>query len=404
MTLPSLGIRRVVALVAASAVLALTAVTPTTGAVFTSATPNPSSTWAATAAFISGSRYGWGENTSSYKLGLNTTTATLTPAQLSGDTVADWTAIAAGDSHACAIRATGTLWCWGSGTNAIGGLASPAKVPTQVGSLTSWRRITAGSAHTCGIRSDDSLWCWGTNADGQLGNGSTTASNMTQVSGSAPWRHVSGGPTRTCGVKTNGTLWCWGSGPLTSSSTSTSTTPIQVSHADVSEWRSVTVASNHSCALSTAGAAYCWGANGSGQLGDGTTTAGGPVAVTGGHTFSMLSGGNIHTCGLRSSDQVILCWGGDGNGQLGNGSSLTSAQHTPGPVDLSGATWRSLASGYNHACASLASRKVVYCWGANGSGQVGDGTQTGRASPTSTGLTASAVATGMASLSSYAIT
>ena len=51
------------------------------------------------------------------------------------------------------------------------------------------------------------------------------------------------------------------------------------------------------------------GSNYSGQLGDGTTTEHlTPTVVQGSHSFTQVSSGNYHTCGVRT-DGAALCWG-----------------------------------------------------------------------------------------------
>ena len=53
----------------------------------------------------------------------------------------------------------------------------------------------------------------------------------------------------------------------------------------------------------------CAGMNGSGQLGDGTTTDRSvPTVVSGSHNFTAILAGGKHTCGVRS-DGTALCWG-----------------------------------------------------------------------------------------------
>ena len=82
----------------------------------------------------------------------------------------------------------------------------------------------------------------------------------------------------------------------------------------------------HTCAKGSDGKLYCWGWNGSGQLGDGTTTnRWTPVAVQApaGVVLSGVSAGEAHTC-ARSTAGPVYCWGGNGSGQLGNGRTADS--------------------------------------------------------------------------------
>ena len=91
-----------------------------------------------------------------------------------------------------------------------------------------------------------------------------------------------------------------------------------------------------------------------------------------------VSAGSQHTCSIRT-DGSIWCWGANGNGQLGNGTTTDS--NAPMPVTAP-ATWSAnglkathVAAGGSHTCA-LMSDSSVWCWGANASGQLGNSTQT----------------------------
>ena len=126
----------------------------------------------------------------------------------------------------------------------------------------------------------------------------------------------------------------------------------------------------------------CWGSNYSGQTGGGTQnsynnltlsgTAGDPLSSG---TAKQIAAGDDHTCAILS-DKSVKCWGYNGRGQTGGGTqnsynNLTLSGTTGSPLDP-GEEVIHIAAGDDHTCAIL-SDKSVKCWGYNGMGQTGGG-------------------------------
>ena len=162
------------------------------------------------------------------------------------------------------------------------------------------------------------------------------------------------------------------------------------------------------------GTARCGGTGTYGQLGNGTATntnwISGMVTVSGltnaTKIYTASSGYSTNygmSCAILA-DTTIKCWGYNGTGQLGDGT--TSPKYAPIKTTGGTATGMSLAgasaSSYNHAC-EVETDGTVKCWGYNGLGQLGDGTTTTRPTPvTVSGITnAVKVYTAISSSSSH---
>jgi uncharacterized protein YjdB/alpha-tubulin suppressor-like RCC1 family protein len=169
-------------------------------------------------------------------------------------------------------------------------------------------------------------------------------------------RSVTSGGTQSCGIAAAGVI-CWGGGDGSPS-------PV----AGIPEPSAVVAGRGHACALGGGGKAFCWGDNKAGQLGDGTTASRTSAApVSGDLSFTQLSAGGQHTCGV--ADGKAYCWGDNSSGQLGDGS--TSAKRKPTPVDIKERV-TDVAAGAKHSCVVTATAKA-YCWGDGFSGQLGIG-------------------------------
>jgi alpha-tubulin suppressor-like RCC1 family protein len=326
----------------------------------------------------------WGDNIYG-QLGDGTSIVRTTPVYVAGLTSAAST-ISAGLSHSCTILEAGGAKCWGAnGSGQLGdGTTTNRTMPVDVIGLSSGvSAIATGGGHTCALTAGGGVKCWGWNANGQLGDGTTTdrATPVDVVGLGSGVRAIAAGRYHTCALIEGGALKCWGfnaAGQLGDGTTTDRAMPVDVAGLG-SGVVAVAAGDRHTCAVTTGGAALCWGANENGQLGDGTTTQHAtPVGVSGlNSSVRAVAAGGCHTCALTGSGGV-KCWGWNGYGQLGDGT--TAGRSTPVDVlDLSvgaGAT----TTGSYHTCA-LVVGGGVRCWGYNQSGQLGDGTTQDRTIP-----------------------
>ncbi len=93
-------------------------------------------------------------------------------------------------------------------------------------------------------------------------------------------------------------------------------------------------------------------------------------------SFVALAAGVSHACGLTREGQA-LCWGANDSGQLGDGSRVD--RPVPAPV-ASDARFSTIAAGVSHTC-GLEGEGQVLCWGSNADGQLGDGSHEDRMTP-----------------------
>ncbi|GHU09366.1 hypothetical protein FACS189431_7310 [Alphaproteobacteria bacterium] len=300
---------------------------------------------------------------------------------ITGDFVDDleFTQIATGVYHSCAIASNNNIYCWGSNNWSGGGLSGelgdgtfndsnvPAKVKNASDDPASALPVNAiplaidvGTAHSCIITSD-AVYCWGANRDGQLGinNSNTNSSLPVKVSTTADdassalptgvtFTKIATGALHTCAAISTGNIYCWGYnsvyGALGNGTTITSTVPVKVLDASDSSSimpastavRSLTAGSFHTCALMDNNFAYCWGAGTFGQIGDGTlyqtssmpyrvnkniNSASSAIPTVG--QLLEIEAGDYHTC-LLVADGNVYCWGRGLSGEMGtnNGTVL----------------------------------------------------------------------------------
>jgi alpha-tubulin suppressor-like RCC1 family protein len=335
--------------------------------------------------------WSWGCNVDG-RLGDGTNTDRSSPVPVVAFT--DWCQVSAGGGHSLGLRQNGTAWAWGNnGSGRLGdGTGTTRSSPVLVlGGFTDWCQVSAGNSHSLGVRANGTAWAWGSNANGRLGDATTTGRNspVSVVGGFTDWCQVSAGSSHSLGVRENGTAWGWGSnsyfGATGDGTTNTDrSSPVSVI-GGFTDWCFVAAIHRHSLAIRSNGTMWAWGANGSGQLGSGLSGAQlSPVSVVGGFTdWCQAGGGGFFSLGLRSNGS-LWAWGNNGQGRLGDGTTTNRGS----PVSVVGGftDWCQISTipefSGNHSV-GLRQNGTLWAWGSNNSGQLGDGTTTDRSSPVS---------------------
>lgn len=211
--------------------------------------------------------------------------------------------VGAGHEFACGLRTDGTVVCWGY-------VRHPPHPNAQ------FTALATGSWFACGIRPDATLTCW----DGNPRPSSTL--NVTPPTGT--FRSLGLGDLHGCGVRTDGTLACWGSKRGLQGSPPAGT------------FTAVSGGSLYSCAIRTDHALVCWGEREN-------------VLQPPGGDFRAVDAGTAHACAIRT-DGTLACWGDNATGQS----------------SPPGGTFRAVAAGAFHTCAVRTDGATV-CWGSRGS-------------------------------------
>lgn len=318
-------------------------------------------------------------------------------------------AVALADDYGCAVALDGSLWCWGKGQEGqLGtGALQDSTLALRVGAKSDWRDVTVSVTHACALNQAQQIWCWGDNDAAALGTNTTHyVSTPFRLADTRKFVDVTLGSSGGCGVSDGHELWCWGPSGSHSVPLGTDIAPTRVGTA--SDWISVPVMNlSFSCGLRGQGAAWCWGD----RLGDrlGSDNSGAftevPIAMHTGTLFSSLvSDATAEVlCGVQTSGK-LACWGRNTAATFGQTTPESSAtlvsvypERSFRSVALTfngtwgvstagelwewrgGATMKLLGTGFGANFASWNSRAALHsdgqllCWGANNSGQVGNG-------------------------------
>jgi alpha-tubulin suppressor-like RCC1 family protein len=240
-----------------------------------------------------------------------------------------------------------------------------------------------------------------TSNDGSTGtDGNTTSDSATPDAGPSVV-DVAAGFNNSCALLSDGTVWCWGGddyGQLGVSSVSLPAAGNCAGPCDPAAHqipfpagvRIVQLSVDlHSCAVDSAGDVYCWGRNQYGELGHAPGASGsgdGPCAPTatncnitpqkvgGLADVTKVEVGQVETCALTAGNSVF-CWGFNEAFALGDPTDLDAAFSTSTPKEVATLVGKkitdlALARNATHACA-ISQGEGVWCWGLNGTGELG---------------------------------
>ncbi len=308
--------------------------------------------------------------------------------------------VAASSPRSCALISNGQINCWGSNgdhrsstpsaTTRLSGILGDGTTLDEniteplANEIHNAQQISLGNQHGCALLTDDSTACWGADTDYQLNTDGANNSLPSPITNLTDIATLHAGGNFSCALHNEGAISCWGDnyyGQLGSDTTSASASPVQrINDPNDTTFNGakaiqISTGETHACAALNDGRASCWGSNRSMQLGYATNDRDSdyPDIVNGLSKVKQISAGHGHSCAViisNSNDEsgVVYCWGDNGRGQLGNESHIDSFD----PVIVAGidnAIEVNAADGFS--CALLLNGEV-YCWGSGGLGQMGN--------------------------------
>lgn len=225
---------------------------------------------------LDGSFAGWGYDDGELGIGVHKDGNLAVPSAVAIPAISDARDVTVGNYFSCALHADATVTCTGSNrTGQLGdGTTNSRTEHAPVKGLTGVVKLWSGFGHTCALRSDESLWCWGANGKGQLGDGSPKPIVTLPVRSSlaGPITQISAGVYHTCALRPTGEVLCWGGNAEGQLGDGTSTDRLTAQRVDGLPMAvEIALGWEHSCARTSDDAIWCWGGSRFGQVGNGTS-------------------------------------------------------------------------------------------------------------------------------------
>ncbi len=307
---------------------------------------------------------------------------------------------ARGGSHACVVLQDGTVRCWGSnasgqlgtGRNDAGSVAGYDATPRPVLGIANAKDLAltgdGSSGTTCVVSGAGDVACFGSDEWGQLGR--NVEGSMGPNPDPAPVeglqaKSVALTNTFALAIGADDRLWSWGTNDFrqlarttTGPDAGAATAAARADSVSVSV-RSCAGTSNTGFVVSADGDLLSWGGSTTEQLGRAASLGRDPIParIAVSNVSSVTAGAN-HACVLGRGS--VHCWGQNESGQLG--TTRKAAEVLPARVELPEGVYPvAVAAGGDNTCI-IAADGELYCWGANGKGQLSASPGVDRATPT----------------------
>jgi alpha-tubulin suppressor-like RCC1 family protein len=289
---------------------------------------------------------------------------------------------------AVVIATANKLYSWGTNSSGTLGLfanTSAKSSPVQVSSA-GWAIPALSNGGTVATKTNGTIFTWGIGTSGANGQGNTAnLSSPVQVGALTDWsKPTRGGPNNFRGsilcVKTNGQLWAWGFneyfGQLGIGTTTNRSSPVQVGVS--TDWANISGGRYGTLGVKTGGTLF--GAGYGGALGGASGTTFSQVGALNSWSKSQIfDGHSIHV----KTDNTLWTMGQNASGQLGNNTVTGNAS----PIQIGGAVWATPIIGgtIDAFSACIRTDGTLWTWGKNNQGQLGLGDIVDRSSPVQVG-------------------
>lgn len=316
----------------------------TSNTFFDTIASHPASSFGLAIERTTGRVLGWGDN-SAGQLGDGSSTTRADPVPMRDSAAAELSgavAVAAGAGFSLVLRSDGSVLA--SGRNDHGQLGdgttvsrqSAAPVPAVCGDGGAVQAIAAGADFALALCADNSLRAWGANAQGQLGDG-TQVDRLQPVRVPAPSASaivaIAAGAEFALALDAAGDVWSWGDNRSGQLGTDLRAFPQRSTPGRVPGFVgaiAIAAGPEHAMAVLVSGTVYAWGSNASGQLGpnaEGAPRVEFSISVGGLPAIVDVAAGAGHSLAVDHGG-VLWAWGRNGSGQLGNGGSVSSSTPT----------------------------------------------------------------------------